>query len=212
MARNTSKIPLIPWYTFSLSAMYWSTENLSFAVAILPLNDELIFLQDRLVGDALGRFIMDQTESTISYFYDTDLCTRSLLYGYQMATFFNDTVRQTSFRTAALAGLHYLIQRYYECCEQRTNTMQDPLTINATSLLELTMMIETFRDALTTFDDTGSFDWEFDYYPELDLVIKRTPPEPDPNDPSKWYALTVGMVLVVLFVVAIYGINRLRRK
>ena len=213
MARNTSKIPLIPWYTFSLSAMYWSTENLSFAVAILPLNDELISLQDRLVGDALGRFIMDQqTESTNSDFYDTSLSTRSLLYAYQMAAFFNDTVRQTSFRTAALAGLHYLIQRYYEGCEQRTNTMQDPPTINATSLLERTMMIETFRDALTTFDDTGSFDWEFDYYPELDLVIKRTPPEPDPNDPSKWYALTVGMVLVVLFVVAIYGINRLRRK
>ena len=210
---NASRTSLIPWYTFSLSAMYWSTGNLSFAVAILPLNDELLPVQDRITGDTLGRFTMDQQpDSTVSSLYDTALCTRAFLHAYQMATLFNDTARQTSFRTAALAGLYYLIQRYYEFSEQPTSAAQDLLMINATRLLELTLMIETFNDALTTFSDTGVFDWEFDYYPELDLVIRRTPPEPDPNDPSKWYALTFGMVLVIIFLFAIYGINRLRRK
>jgi hypothetical protein len=208
-----SLAPTIPWYTLSLFALYRSTGNLSYAETAVSLNDYLLSIQDRVNSDTLGEFtINQQLECTNSSLYYNALYTRSLLNAYQIATLLNDTTHQTSFRIGALAGLHHLLQIGEQSNEQSMSTLQDNSTINATRLLEITGIIETFKDALTSFNETGSPDWEFYYYPELDLVIKRAPPHTDENNPSKWYALTIGVILGVIFLFAIYGVIRLRRR
>jgi hypothetical protein len=208
-----SLAPTIPWYTLSLSALYRSTGNLSYAEAVVSLNDYLLSFQDRVNSDTLGKFTINQRSVCAnSSLYCTALCTRSLLSAYQIVTLLNDTTHQTSFRIAALAGLHHLLHIVEQSNEQRTSTLQENSTINATRLLEIIVMIETFKDALTSFNETGSPDWEFYYYPELDLVIERTPPHTDDDNTSKWYALTLGVILGVIFLFAIYGVIRLRRR
>jgi len=202
----------VPWHTISLNKLYKITQNDIYSDSIFILNDKLLEIQDIKNEETIGRFYDVTTPEYGEPHSASDaIYLEGLSYAYEIAIILNDTEHQETYSIALILGLHNIMSLQNNESDEkifgaiRASTDDDTVRIDSTQ-----HMIDAFKKTNDVIKGNKKYDWQYFYYPELGFLVKSKQRIMVRGNTSVWYALGIGTIAALIFVVIIYII--LRRK
>jgi hypothetical protein len=198
---------LIPGHTKSLSKLYDITNDDLYLSIVKVLNDLILDHQEKKDISSIGHFIdliidgKNFTNSSIDGYI-----TESLAHLFEVLEY-NESVNISKYKIGLILGNFNLINLQYDDNDEKTNGAIKSSKKNNQIRIDSTQ--NTIYAYLKILDVFGQDDWNYSYYPELNLLVNNKYESRLSND-EVWYALFYGTILSIVFIFLVYIIIRKR--
>ena len=204
----------VPWQTISLNKLFKITQNQNYSESIFILNDKLVNLQDIVNMQTLGRFYNSSTPDYGNPHSASDgIYTEGLAYAYEIALMVDDKIHQDSYDTSLVLGLYNLMSLQYNESDKRLDGAIKVNIDNSSIRLDKTQhMIDAFRKSIDVKKDEDNKNWSYFYYPELGSLIKSKQEIIVRGNTGVWYALAIGTIIALVFIVIVFYVMKKKKK